>query len=58
MRMRQAIDLLCTCALCAPCLAIFSENDNINVNLFGLAYTAVLCVAVKLYNRKQKQTAR
>lgn len=49
--MKELIDLIGTTILLLPCLCAFSEGDNVCVNVFGVAYTIVLCIVVKYAHR-------
>lgn len=37
-----------------PCLAAFSEGDDIRVNIFGYAYTALLFCVIKFSSKIEK----
>lgn len=44
--------LLTMILILSPCLAIFNENDNTDINLFGAAYAACLFIVYKLIKIK------
>lgn len=46
-RLKTILAYILVPLLFVPCFAIFSEGDNIKVNLFGWAYTILLLLAVK-----------
>lgn len=54
--MKKSFSGLAKAAVFMPCLAAFSEGDNFNVNLFGLAYIALLLITHTLINRHRYGT--
>lgn len=35
--------------VCLPCFAVFNESDNVAINIFGIAYSAIVFTMPKYF---------
>lgn len=48
--MKNVISYILVIVLLAPCLLLFNESENYGLNIIGLIYSIILCLAIKYSN--------